>query len=94
MNECNDAIIDDLKIKKIRLAAHWTLVEPTKDKFNFSEIDYQVDKASQNDVEIILAVGKRLPRWPECHIPEWARGLNKQDLESEILKYNNKEKIK
>jgi hypothetical protein len=23
-----------------------------------------------------LAVGRRLPRWPECHVPEWAKELS------------------
>lgn len=82
-----DAMIDELKIKKVRLAAHWDLVEPENDKFNFKELDYQVNEASQNDVEIILAVGKRLPRWPECHVPDWAIDLNKEQTETEILNY-------
>ncbi len=82
-----DAILDDLNVKKIRLAAHWDLVEPENGEYSFSEMDYQVNKATQNDVEIILAVGKRLPRWPECHIPYWAEDLNKDAQEKEILEY-------
>jgi len=85
--EVYDSIIDDLGVKKIRLAAHWDMIEPEEGKFNFEEIDYQVKKASDNNVEIILAVGKRLPRWPECHIPDWAQNLEKEDLEPRILKY-------
>ena len=28
----------------------------------------------------------RTPRWPECHIPEWAEGLSKKDQQASILK--------
>lgn len=85
--EVYDLIIDELKVEKIRLAAHWDLIEPENNEFNFKEIDYQVNKATKNDVEIILAVGKRLPRWPECHIPKWAENLDKDQTEKEILNY-------
>jgi hypothetical protein len=82
-----DAVINELKPHKIRLAAHWDLVEPEKDVFNFEEIDYQIEQASAADVQIVLAVGKRLPRWPECHLPEWAMKLSKEGQEKEILEY-------
>lgn len=82
-----DALFDELGVKRIRLAAHWNMIEPKKDEFNFSELDYQVKKADQADAEIILAIGKRLPRWPECHIPDWALNISKEEQEEAILKY-------
>lgn len=85
--EVYDAFFDELDVKKIRLAAHWTLVEPTQGKFNFNEMDYQVKKAQANNAQIIFAIGKRLPRWPECHIPDWALNLSKEEQEAQILKY-------
>ena len=82
-----DALFEELKIKKIRLAAHWNMVEPTKDMYSFEELDYQIKKAGEHDTYIVLAIGKRLPRWPECHIPDWALNLSKEDQEKEILEY-------
>lgn len=82
-----DALFDDLHIQKIRLAAHWNMVEPVDGEYNFSEMDYQVQKAHENNTEIIFAVGKRLPRWPECHIPDWALNLSKEEQEDKILAY-------
>ena len=82
-----NAIFKELNIKKIRLAAHWNMIEPQKDQFNFVELDYQVQKAAEHNAEITLAVGKRLPRWPECHIPEWALNLSPEDQEQRILLY-------
>ena len=36
-------------------------------------------------VEIILAMGRRLPRWPECHIPEWAKKISEKEQQEKIL---------
>jgi len=34
-----------------------------------------------------LVVGQRVPRWPECHYPDWALGLEKKRLQESVLKY-------
>lgn len=85
-----DAMFDELNLKKVRIAAHWTMVEPERDKFNFVELDYQVKKAQNSDAEIIFALGKRLPRWPECHVPDWALDLTQEEQEERILNYIKK----
>lgn len=82
-----DAIIEDLKIKNFRLAAHWDMVEPSENNWNFSELDYQIKKAKENNADVILAIGRRLPRWPECHIPDWASGMSWDEQKKEILEY-------
>ncbi|OGZ35059.1 MAG: hypothetical protein A2174_00530 [Candidatus Portnoybacteria bacterium RBG_13_41_18] len=64
-------ILDDLQIKKIRLIAYWPEIEPKEDLWDFRDLDWQIEEASKRDVKIILAVGQKLPRWPECHIPDW-----------------------
>ncbi len=82
--ETYDAILDDLRVKHLRLAAHWPMVEPSKDTYNFEELDYQIAKAQRSGATVILAVGRRLPRWPECHVPEWARDLPWDEQKEEI----------
>ena len=67
------ALLDDLGVRRLRLTAHWPLTEPQDDKFNFSELDFQIAEAEKRGLEIILAVGRRLPGWPECHVPGWAQ---------------------
>lgn len=73
--ETYDAILDDLGVRHLRLAAHWPMVEPTQGVYNFEELDYQLARAEERGATVILAVGRRLPRWPECHVPEWAKAL-------------------
>ena len=85
--ETYDAILDDLHVKHLRLAAHWPMVEPLSHVYNFKELDYQIKRAGEVHADVILAVGKRLPRWPECHVPDWAKDLPKDQQQQEILDY-------
>lgn len=82
--EVYDAILTDLGVRHLRLAAHWPMVEPTRDVFNWSELDYQIEQARVHGAEVILAVGRRLPRWPECHVPEWAKEIGWEEQKEEI----------
>lgn len=81
------AIIDDLGVRRIRLSAYWDQVEPQNNSFNWENIDWQINKASEAGADIILAVGARLPRWPECHYPGWVGSLSEIDKEQEVLHY-------
>ncbi|MEZ4195219.1 MAG: beta-galactosidase [Candidatus Paceibacterota bacterium] len=85
--ETYDAIVDDLGVRHLRLAAHWPMVEPVQGTFNFTELDYQVKKAEEVGAKVILAVGRRLPRWPECHLPDWSRSLSLEARNQSQLKY-------
>lgn len=67
------AMLDDLGVKKIRLPVYWDQVEPLRGQYDFSTIDWQLDEAAQRGAQVILVVGQRVPRWPECFIPEWAQ---------------------
>jgi len=84
------ALLDDLGVRRLRLTAHWPMVEPQDDKFNFSELDFQMAEAEKRGLEIILAVGRRLPGWPECHDPMWVKKLSTSDRQSETLEYIEK----
>jgi hypothetical protein len=82
-----DAIIDDLGVRHFRLAAHWPMVEPVAGEYNFTELDYQIRRAEEVDATVVLAVGRRLPRWPECHIPTWARELSWSEQQAYLRSY-------
>jgi Beta-galactosidase len=87
--ETYDAILNDLGVRHLRLAAHWPMVEPERGVYNFSELDYQIKRAEEEGAEVILAIGRRLPRWPECHVPTWAQGIPvsvRNDAQLEYMK--------
>jgi hypothetical protein len=86
--EVYEAILTDLQVRHLRLAAHWPLVEPIDNVYNFMEMDYQVRRAEEVGAEVILAVGRRLPRWPECHVPQWAKDLTWEEQQKQILDYS------
>ena len=88
--ETYSAILNDLGVRDLRLAAHWPMIEPVKNTYNFEELDYQVREAEKVGATIVLAVGRRLPRWPECHIPEWAREQSWEEQKSELRDYIRK----
>lgn len=85
--ETYDAILDELGVRHLRLAAHWPMIEPTQGVYDFTELDYQVKRAEEVGAEVILAVGRRLPRWPECHIPAWADALSREERDNAQLEY-------
>lgn len=85
--ETFDAIVDDLGVRHFRLAAHWPMVEPEPGTFNFVELDYQVGRLEEVGGTAVFAVGRRLPRWPECHIPEWAAPLTWEEQKEELRTY-------
>ncbi len=85
--ETYDALIDDLQVRHFRLAAHWPMVEPVPNVYNFAELDYQIKRAEEVGATVVLAVGRRLPRWPECHIPTWVREISLAEQQSVQLRY-------
>jgi len=79
------ALLDDLKVARLKISVDWDRVESQKDSFVFDEVDWQVEEAEKRGVDLLLVMGMRTPRWPECHIPEWAQGLSKDEQQKEIL---------
>jgi len=80
------AILDDLKVKNIRLAAYWSMIEKVPGEYSFQDLDWQINEASKRDVKILLVIGRRLPGWPECHIPDWAKDLPEKKQQEKVLR--------
>ena len=80
------AILDDLKVKNIKLASYWSIIEPEEGNYNFESLDWQIEEAEKRGVELILVIGRKTPGWPECHIPDWARSKTKKEQQERILK--------
>ena len=79
------AILDDLQVDRVRLAAYWDHLEPVDDQFNFSDLDWQMEMARKRNVGVVLTVGRKLPRWPECFDPSWLHQRSAQDQLNEVL---------
>lgn len=82
-----DAMTDELGIKKVRLIAYWDDIESIQGQYDFSDLDWQMKKAEEKDLEVILTVGRRVPRWPECHTPKWAQEQDWTQKKESLLIY-------
>jgi len=79
------ALLEDLKVKNLKVASYWDIIEQNKGEYYFNDLDWQIEKAKQNKAKIMLVIGMKSPRWPECHIPEWAKKQDKQEQQENIL---------
>ncbi len=82
-----EVILTELNFRKLRLIAYWEYLEPNKGEMDFKDLDWQVSEAGKLGKKIILALGYRVPRWPECHSPEWIKQENQSDFEGSLLDY-------
>lgn len=96
------AVLDELKVDWLRIPIYWHDVEKEDGLLDFSRLDWQIKEASQRGVNISLVIGQRVPRWPECWFPEWARNLGKEErgkrvlllIERSVNRYKNEPAIK
>jgi len=80
------ALLDDLRVRNLKIASHWDLIESNEREYNFEDLDWQIKEAENREAKVLLVIGMKTPRWPECHIPEWAKNLKKKEQQERILK--------
>jgi len=81
------SMFDDLKIDHVRLSARWNKIEKERGVYDWSDLDWQVNIAKEHNAKILMAVGRKLPRWPECYLPDWWFHLTKDEQRLELLKF-------
>jgi len=85
--ETMDALTNDLGVKRFRLVSYWNKHEYEQGKYDFSDLDWQFEKAKKVDAKVSLAIGLRQPRWPECHMPDWAKNQPASVWQPALEKY-------
>ncbi len=81
------SLMDDIKIKKLRLSSYWTEIEKRNGQYTFEDLDWQIGEAEKRNADIIMTLGQKQPRWPECHIPDWAKRMEKNARQKELLEF-------
>ena len=61
----------NIGVRQFRLTSYWSDIEPTKNNYDFSQLDWELNLANRYHAKVILTIGLRQPRWPECHPPSW-----------------------
>jgi hypothetical protein len=79
--------LDDLKIRSFRIPTYWNIVQPDADRYDWSSVDYQMDEIGRRNGHVLLVVGAKQPRWPECWLPEWAKKLTPSEEHAARLEY-------
>ncbi len=69
--ETMDALINEVGIRQFRLVSYWNQIETEPGKYDFTDLDWQFEKAEASNSNVILTLGLRQPRWPECHPPSF-----------------------
>lgn len=84
------AALDDLGIRRFRLSAYWGFIENKPGQWDFTTLDQDLKKIAQRGGGVVLAVGEKLPRWPECWGPEWWKALPRAEQRPYTLRYIEK----
>jgi hypothetical protein len=67
--------LDDLGVRLYRIPVYWDEIESQKGDITLDDVQWMMDEASMRNARVVLAIGERVPRWPECHPPDWAEQL-------------------
>ncbi len=84
--EVYTAMLEELQPKYIRIAANWDEVEAVKGEYNFDSVDWKMNVAAEHGAQVVLVVGQKAPRWPECHVPEW-NDYSMEESKEHLLDY-------
>ena len=80
------ALLDDLDFKKIRVPAYWNRIEPAPGIYDFSETDWMINEASKRNAKIVLLIGQKNIRYPECFYPSWLDLSNASDVSEKAIR--------
>lgn len=81
------ALLTDIGIKNYRLMSYWDEYEKERGKFDFSELDWEINEIAKHGGTVSLSIGLRQPRWPECHAPSWSYELKGNAWKQALYSY-------
>lgn len=79
------AISDDLGVNDFRIPINWNWIEPQSNVYDTAWLDELVSLAEPRGDRLTFVVGQKVPRWPECHFPDWVRSLDDDAREAAAL---------
>jgi hypothetical protein len=80
-------LIEELDIDYVRLPLYWSEIEHDPGEYQWEIPDALLALSEKNNVNLTVVVGVKVPRWPECFIPDWAEKLNSTYQHHSVLTY-------
>jgi hypothetical protein len=84
-DEVFTAILTELNPQIIRLPVYWDEVEKEKGIYDFTVTDKYLEALNSKGTEVVLVVGFKQPRWPECFQPLWSKSQQDSEFNNSIL---------
>lgn len=83
-------LVDQLEPDVLRLELYWNWAQD--DGPNVLKLDYnlywQLEKARLAGVKkVVVCLGRKVPHWPEYHIPDWVKNLSEAEQQKYLLAY-------
>jgi hypothetical protein len=79
--------LDDVGIRRFRIPAYWKFLEPQPGQWDFANLDKDLGEITKRNGHVVLAIGEKQPRWPECWEPGWWKTLSLDEQRKATLKY-------
>jgi len=83
-------LIGDAGFRRFRLMSYLNEHEKKPGAYDFTELDWQMDRIAAASGTVSLCLGARQPRWPENHWPDWAWQASKTERTRALLAYITK----
>jgi hypothetical protein len=58
--------------------------------FDWALADALIQFSQDQEVKLIVAIGAKVPRWPECFIPDWAEVLDPSQRQQAVASFLEK----
>lgn len=71
--ETYQTLVEDLGVRVVRLPVYWSQIETEQGRFEWDLMDQLIEYSQRLGVKLTIVVGTKVPRWPECYLPDWAK---------------------
>lgn len=85
--ETYTSMLDDLGVRRLRIPVYWDRAETSRGIYDWSEVDWMLDEAGKRGAKVILVLGRKVPRWPECHEPGWVKSEGQAAQDRDLMDF-------
>lgn len=85
VQDAYSALVEELGVQSVRVPVYWSEIERSQGQFDWQELDEIISISEKNNVKLTLVAGTKVPRWPECFVPDWAETLGKSEQQVRAL---------